>query len=140
MENYRHGPSVGKLKLIISWVFWPTEWSMRAEICVFVVLTDDMERCYSFEYAIGTGIVGGSRPCPTTLSTTGGKLPDIATNGARCGGITDWYARSSDGLKVHKSLQIMYTSRTRGYVVITSELGTSGGVGHNTGPTACALS
>ncbi|TGO58321.1 hypothetical protein BCON_0056g00120 [Botryotinia convoluta] len=95
---------------------------------------------YSFEYMIGTGTVGGSTPCSTSLSTTGGKLPDIATNGTRCGGIIDWYTRTSEGLKVYNSLQITYTSITRGYVVSTSELGTSGGVGHYTGPTACALS
>ncbi|ATZ50557.1 hypothetical protein BCIN_06g00540 [Botrytis cinerea B05.10] len=95
---------------------------------------------YSFEYAIGTGTTGSSTACSTTLSTTGGKLPDIATKGARCGGITYWFTRTSEGLKVYNSLQITYTSRTGSYVIPTSELSTSGGFEHYTGPTTFALS
>ncbi|TEY82458.1 hypothetical protein BOTCAL_0029g00470 [Botryotinia calthae] len=75
-----------------------------------------------------------------SLKTTGGKLPYIATKGARCGGITYWFTRTSEGLEVYNSLQITYTSRTGSYVIPTSELSTSDGVEHYTGPTNVALS
>ncbi|KAF7935107.1 uncharacterized protein EAE98_003152 [Botrytis deweyae] len=92
---------------------------------------------YSFKYAISTRTVSGSTRYSTILSINGGKLPDIATNGAGCGGITDRYTRTSGSLHIYNSREIVYTSRAGSYVVSTSELGTS--VGHYTDPTACAL-
>ncbi|KAF5868308.1 uncharacterized protein Bfra_007505 [Botrytis fragariae] len=88
----------------------------------------------------GTGIVGSSTPCPTTILTTDGKLPNIATHGARCGGITDWYTRTSEGLQVYNSLQITCTSRTGSYLIPTSEFSTSGDIENYTSPTTFALS
>ncbi|KAF7855370.1 hypothetical protein EAF04_010113 [Stromatinia cepivora] len=91
---------------------------------------------YSFDSLIGTGTTGSGTSYSITLPTSDGRLPDVAGSIGTCSGINFWFTRTSAGLEFWNSIRITYSGYVGNYLIPASDLSTSGGVEHYTGPTS----